>query len=123
VATIRGYLLAAPVPRGARAVVAVRHGPEDAVAELNALVDLGLRVRDVIVEHAVYGELRVELRLASRADVDAWATATARSGAHLLSELTEGVHLHTVEADDPARLAAARSALERLGFLLSEDLS
>ncbi len=123
VATIRGYILAAPTPTGARAVVAVRHAPKDALTELHALVDLGVRVRDVVVEHAVYGELRVELQLASRADVDAWAAATARSGAHLLSELTDGVHLHTLEADDPARLAEARASLGRLGFVLPEESS
>lgn len=121
VATVRGYLLAKPTPGGIRAVVAVRHGPEDAIAELTALVDLGVLVRDVVVEHAVYGELRVELRLASRTDVTAWAASTARTGAHLLSSLTDGVHLHTLEAESPARLAEARAALDRLGYLLPED--
>lgn len=121
VATVRGYLLAKPGAGGIRAVVAVRHDPQDAVAELTALVDLGVLVCDVVVEHAVYGELRVELRLASRTDVATWAASTARTGAHLLSELTDGVHLHTLEADDPARLAEARAVLDRLGFLLPED--
>lgn len=119
VATVRGYLLA-PAAGGAahRAVVAVRHRPEETEAELTALVDHGVRVVDVVVEHPVYGELRGELQLASRSDVEAWAEATRRAGAHLLSELTEGVHLHTLETDDPARLERARAALGRLGFLL-----
>ncbi len=119
VATVRGYLLAPAAGQAARrAVVAVRHRPEEAEAELSALVDQGVRVVDVVVEHVVYGELRGELHLASRPDVEAWAEATRRAGAHLLSELTEGVHLHTLEADDPARLERARAALARLGFLL-----
>lgn len=119
VATVRGYLLT-PATGGAahRAIVAVRHRPEETEAELTALVDHGVRVVDVVVEHPVYGELRAELQLASRSDVDAWAEATRRAGAHLLSELTEGVHLHTLEADDPARLERARAAIGRLGFLL-----
>lgn len=119
VATVRGYLLAPAAERLAhRAVVAVRHRPADAEAELTALVDEGVRVVDVVVEHPVYGELRGELHLASRSDVEAWAEAGRRAGAHLLSELTEGVHLHTLEADDPARIERAKSALARLGFLL-----
>lgn len=119
VATVRGYLLAPAAGQAAhRAVVAVRHRPEEAEAELTALVDHGVRVVDVVVEHPVYGELRGELHLASPSDVEAWAEATRRAGAHLLSELTEGVHLHTLEADDPARLERARAALARLGFLL-----
>ena len=122
VATVRGYLLA---PRdGAdrpRIVVAVRHRPEDAVGELTALVDLGVRIVDVVVEHPVYGELRAALHIASRSDVEAWAASTRRSGAHLLSELTDGVHLHTLEADAPERLAAAEAALDRLGYRLADD--
>lgn len=119
VATVRGYLIAPATGRLARrAVVAVRHRPEEAETELAAVVDQGVRVVDVVVEHQVYGELRGELHLASRSDVEAWAEATRQSGAHLLSELTGGVHLHTLEADDEDRLERARNAIARLGFLL-----
>jgi hypothetical protein len=121
VATVRGYLHAPNTGDDrTRAVVAARHRPEDAVEELNALVDLGVRVVDVVVEHPVYGELRVELRLASRADVQVWAEVTRQSGAHLLSELTDGVHLHTLEAEEPERLTRATAALARLGFLVED---
>jgi transcriptional regulator of NAD metabolism len=121
VATVRGYLLAPTAEHDrARTVVAVRHRPEDAVDELNALVDLGVRVVDVVVEHPVYGELRVELQLASRADVQAWAEATRQSGAHLLSELTGGVHLHTLEAKDREQVPRAKAALGRLGFIVDD---
>src|SRR5947209_6103673 len=57
VATPRGYLRG--TPRGGRAtyreVLAVQHPRELIEAELNALVDVGLRVIDVVVEHPVYG--------------------------------------------------------------------
>ena len=119
VATVRGYLLAAAVDRlPYRAVVAVRHRPEETEDELTALVDLGVRVVDVAIEHPLYGELRGELHLASPADVRSWAEATRRSGAHLLSELTDGVHLHTLEAASETRLDDARAALAERGFLL-----
>lgn len=121
VATVRGYLLLRPPGADlARAVVAVRHAPAEAEAELTALVDLGVRVVDVVVEHPVYGELRAQLHIESRADVAAWAEATRRSGAHLLSELTDGVHLHTLETSAAERLEAARAALQRLGMLLAD---
>ena len=121
VATVRGYLLATVAGRlPHRAVVAVRHGPEEAEAELMALVDLGCRIVDVVVEHPVYGELRAELHLASPADVRVWADATRRSGAHLLSELTGGIHLHTLEAGTDALLERARAVLAERGYLLDD---
>lgn len=118
VATVRGYLLAPSAGASPRAVVAVRHGPEQSELELMTLIDLGVRVLDVVVEHAVYGELRGELHLGSRTDVEDWLAATRESGVHLLSELTGGVHLHTLEADRADRLELARTALARRGFLL-----
>jgi len=121
VATVRGYLLATAAGRLAhRRVVAVRHGPEEAEAELLALVDLGVRVVDVVVEHPVYGELRGQLQLASPADVRAWAEATRSSGVRLLSELTEGIHLHALEAPTGALLERARSVLAERGYLLDD---
>lgn len=118
IATPRGYLRA--TPRGGRAtyreVLAVQHPREMIEAELNALVDLGLRVIDVIVEHPVYGELRGALMLESRADVK---TFLGRLGdAEPLSVLTRGVHLHTVETSRPGAIKEGRRALRQLGILL-----
>ena len=119
VATVRGYLLVPAADRlPYRAVVAVRHRPEETEDELMTLVDPGVRVVDVVVEHPLYGELRGELHLASPADVRSWAEATRHSGVHLLSELTDGVHLHTLEAGSEARLDEARAALAARGYLL-----
>ena len=120
----RGYVWtpedgAAPAdPRRVRARIAVRHTPAESAVELHALVGAGVRVVDVIVEHPLYGELRGLLDLATPAEVDAWVEALARHHASLLSALTGGVHLHTVEATDPLALAAARDRLSTLGFLL-----
>jgi len=119
VATVRGYLLAtSPGPSAARRVITVHHAPEYAVEELTALVDTGARVVDVIVVHPVYGELRAELDLRSRRDVQLWAERCAETGARLLSELTDGTHVHTLEADQEQILDAAEDAVRRLGFLV-----
>jgi len=101
-----------------RTRVAVRHTPRDTATELYALVDAGVRVVDVVVEHPLYGELRGLLDLGTRADVEGWLGALAEHNASMLSALTGGVHLHTLEAADPLCLARARSRLIALGFLL-----
>jgi transcriptional regulator of NAD metabolism len=121
VATVRGYLLATtPTSSVVRRVIGVRHGPDQVVEELTALVDTGVRVVDVVVAHPVYGELRAELDLRSRRDVQLWAERCHATEAHLLSELTDGAHVHTLEADQEQILDAAEEALRRLGFLVQD---
>jgi transcriptional regulator of NAD metabolism len=121
VATVRGYLLApAAGVHANRLVVAIRHAAEQAQDELQAIVDVRVRVVDVVVDHPVYGEVRGPLLLDSPADVRAWAKATAETRAHLLSELTDGVHIHTLESSDPDRLRRAAAALAEHGYLREE---
>ena len=103
-ATPRGYLL----PRGAAGVtctLACRHTALQMEEELNAIVDQGCTVLDVVVEHPIYGQLTGPLHLSSRYDVAP------------LSQLTEGVHLHTVRCPDRQAADRVREALERLGLL------
>lgn len=120
VATPQGYLLAERLaPMAQRTVLACRHGREETDDELTTLVDLGVRVIDVIVEHPIYGELRGMLALESREDVRHFVRRLHESGAALLSALTKGVHLHTVEASRPEMLDRAREALRNKGYLLS----
>lgn len=122
IATPQGYVLARP-RREHRAVLAVRHARDETERELMALVDAGVFVLDVVVEHPLYGELRGNLMLGSRADVTAWVARWQATHAELLSALTRGVHLHTVEAMSPAAIERAREALRALGFLLEPTTS
>lgn len=120
-ATSRGYLLPDANAGGhISAILAVRHPPDATVDELYTLVDHGLRIVDVIVDHPFYGELRGVLMLESRADIDSWWAVARASGARLLSELTDGLHLHTVTTRSPANLERARAALRARGFLVEE---
>jgi len=117
-ATPRGYFLPPHVPAGHRTVVAVRHTREQTEDELTTLVDLGVEVVDVVVEHAMYGELKASLRIASRADVQQFMRQLEETGARLLCELTNGLHLHTLEARRPELLESARQALAARGYLV-----
>lgn len=117
-ATPRGYYLPAGARRGHRAILACRHAPERTEEELYILVDHGVKVLDVIVEHPVYGELRGSLMLESRADVQDFLAQVSSSRATLLSSLTGGVHLHTIEASRPELISRAKAKLRVRGFLL-----
>ncbi|HEY8394071.1 MAG TPA: transcription repressor NadR [Thermaerobacter sp.] len=124
-ATPQGYVYTAP-PAAAHArhvwQVAVRHGPslEEIERELTAIVDEGARIRDVVVEHPIYGELRGLLMIASRYDVRRFCQRMRETGAEPLLTLGGGVHLHTLEAEDAGARQRVEEALRRLGFLLED---
>ncbi len=101
-------------------VIACKHRWEETETELNTLVDHGVQVLDVIVEHPIYGELRGSLMLKNRRDVQHFLKNIEDSGASLLSSLTGGVHLHTVAAETESLIDEACQALSRLGILLDD---
>ena len=108
VGTSRGYLLASAFSSsGHRAVLAVRHGPNDTEDELSLLLDLGVRVVDVVVDHPIYGELRGMLMLDSRDDLREWLSSLKERNGRLLSELTGG--------NPPAHRGGAQTGAARAG--------
>ncbi|WP_034630977.1 transcription repressor NadR [Desulfotruncus alcoholivorax] len=119
-ATPQGYLLPQGTGVREKAVLAVKHTPLETEAELNTMVDFGLKVLDVQVEHPLYGELKGYLMLESRQDVKRFLDRVKVEGVSLLSSLTNGVHLHTVEYRRREDLEEARQALRKNGFLISE---
>ncbi len=115
-ATPRGYLLPRP-PAGVSCTFACRHRADRMEEELNAIVDQGCTVLDVIVEHPIYGQLTGPLRLSSRYEVEQFVARCRQEEAAPLSQLTEGVHLHTVLCPDREAAGRVREALEKLDFL------
>ena len=87
--------------------------------ELNAIVDQGCTVLDVVVEHPVYGQITGRLDLSSRYEVSEFIRRVNQSRSHPLSDLTDGIHLHTVSCPDEGAWRRVLAALEREGFLLS----
>lgn len=116
-ATPRGYVLSRR-PAGLERRVACVHAPEEMEAELNAIVDAGGEVADVIVEHPVYGQLTGILGVRSRYDVQEFLRKVREDGARPLSDLTGGIHLHTIRCCDEETYQRVQKALENKGFLL-----
>lgn len=123
-ATARGYLYIEKQKEGDvppyQWVIAVKHKPEETKEELTILVDHGVTVREVSVEHPVYGDLTGSLMLSNRRDVEMFIDKMNKTNASLLSELTSGVHMHTISAASEEQLIEACNALKRAGFLLSD---
>lgn len=120
-ATPRGYVLAQE-QLGLLRTVACVHQPEEMGDELRLMVDNGCDVLDVVVEHPVYGQLTGQLQLRSRYDVDQFLRRVTEHGAKPLSDLTGGIHLHTLRCPDEAAYQRVLKHLKAAGFLLDEGV-
>ncbi|MDM5156625.1 transcription repressor NadR [Bacillus sp. DX1.1] len=120
IATAQGYLYLKPQAKQNtfERVIVCQHKPEEVRQELTTLVDHGVTIKDVKVEHPVYGDLTASIMVGNRFDVEQYLKKIEDTKAVYLSQLTEGIHLHTIEADSTAKLNAACEALDRAGFLV-----
>ena len=84
------------------------------------MVDQGCTVLDVIVEHPIYGQLTGPLQLSSRYDVAQFIRRCTQSDARPLSDLTEGIHLHTLSCPSEEAFSRVQAGLRELGALLEE---
>ena len=111
-----------PAPGGYTGILACVHRTTDEMrTELYAVVDQGGIVVDVAVENPLYGELRGNLNLASRYDVDNFIEQAAHTPEGLLSRMTGGVHLHTLRCPDEASFHRMEAALEKAGILYKKE--
>lgn len=104
-----------------RRIVACKHSREQTKEELDMIVDCGVTVVNVIVEHPFYGDLTGSLMLKSRLEVEKFYNDLMENKFTLLAALTDGVHLHTLEADSLEKLDAATKALSEAGILILDD--
>ena len=119
-ATPRGYCIQRS-GQGLLRRVAVRHSSEAMEAELNAIVDQGCTVVDVIVEHPLYGQLTGSLQLSSRYDVAQFIARSQSADAMPLSQLTDGTHLHTLLCSSENAFQRVTARLREQGILLEES--
>ena len=71
----------------------------------------------MFVYHKVYGVVRAELNISSRADIDAYMMEIKSGKSNLLSNLTSGYHYHTVLAKNDRILDTIQQKLTEQGFL------
>lgn len=120
-ATPRGYQMH-PAAQGYTGILACVHRTaEEMRRELYTVVDHGGVMVDVAVENALYGELRGNLNLASRYDMDAFLRQAEHSPECLLSRMTGGVHLHTLRCPDEAAFRRIEAALDAAGLLYRRE--
>ncbi len=119
IATSQGYIFIKEKEnsRPSRVIIST-HNPEQTIDELYLIVDCGVTVKDVKVEHPLYGNLSAPIGVSNRSDVDQFYEKVKTTKAPLLLQLTGGPHLHTIEADSEEQLEQAVQKLTAAGYIV-----
>lgn len=119
IATSQGYLYMPAMSKGhVEKIVACCHDRSRTEEELNMIVDHGVTVKDVKVEHPVYGDLTASIMVSNRQEVQVFLKEINETKAPLLSQLTAGMHLHTLSAPNMQIIERAEASLKEAGILV-----
>ena len=88
--------------------------------ELSIIVDNGGKVLNVVVAHDVYGQIMADLILETREDVRAFFERMSSSQTGPLLQISNGIHIHTVEASSERILDNIERDLSDHGYLVTE---
>lgn len=119
IATPRGYVLD-DLSTHQTYTLAVKHYQDTLADELYTIVDLGGEIIDVIVEHPIYGQLTGKLHISSRYDVDQFMKKIDTGVAKPLSQLTNGLHLHTIKCPNEDIYHRIVTALDEKKYLFKK---
>ena len=95
----------------------VHHTNDEVEDELNAIVDFGGTVLDVMVNHRAYGKMTAALHIKCRRDVHIFVENLRSGKSTPLLNVTSGYHFHTVSADSEAVLDEIEQMLSERGYL------
>lgn len=115
--TTRGYCLERADQSQRVRIFKVCHTDEQVEDELNAIVDLGGTVLDVMVNHRAYGKMTASLNIRSRRDVHVFVDNIRSGKSAPLLTVTSGYHFHTVAADSETILDEIEEMLRQKGYL------
>lgn len=113
----RGYFLEREANYGVKKVIICKHDGNEVLDEFYTVVDNGGRFLNVIVEHPIYGQITAELNIASRYDGEEFVKSVKESNASQLSDLTNGIHYHTILCPDEDAFDRIIKGLKEKGIL------
>ena len=117
-ATPSGYVIPAEKENTLqlKSILCKHGGYEEMEQELTIMVDMGMKVIDVIVQHPLYGKIQRSLNIGSRMDVEDFMRNLRKDKAEPLSSLTGGEHIHTLEVPNERAFHRMIEELKEKGF-------
>ena len=116
-ATRRGYRLEHAPSGGLLKSIVCRHSSNQVLDEFYAVVDNGGSVVSVEVEHPIYGQISADLSIDSRFDAQEFVQRQKSTNASQLSDLTGGIHVHTLRVPDESAYERILKQLAASGIL------
>ena len=113
--TNRGYVLSESVTVGR--VFYVNHTDDELEKELCAVVDMGGKVVNVMVDHGVYGKMEAVLNISSRLHVQTFMDDIKSGKSSPLKNITSNDHAHLIEAESEEILDLIEAKFKELGIL------
>lgn len=117
IATPDGYIYNKNTSK-VKSIIAVNHNRDEIIDELKTVVKYGGIIDDVIIEHPLYGEIRGNLMIKNLNDLNKFEIEFENKNIKPLSDLTNGVHIHTIVADDEENIKLIKRELKEKGLLL-----
>ncbi len=120
IATPQGYMIYNSISITKTIECRNHNDVEDFYEELKTIIDLGGTVKDVIVKHPIYGEIKVELDISSNRDINEFIEKASNDEFKQLSILTKDSHIHTIEAKNEDVIEDIISSLSDKNILLNK---
>ena len=119
ISTNRGYIIQ-NTPTAVSRIFKVQHSDEQIEDELNAIVDLGGTVVNVMVHHKIYGQIEAPLGINSRKKVQDFIAGIKSGKSSPLKNITSNYHYHTIEAENEETLDLIVQALKQKSYLIEQ---
>ena len=87
------------------------------LSELQTIIDLGGKIKDVIVEHPTSGSIKAELNISSNRDLRKFIEKSKSHDFKQLSSLSKDYHIHTIEVPDKDTFEEIKKELEEKDIL------
>lgn len=101
---------------GIKKVISTIHNDNVAMnKELLIIVENGGKVIDIVVEHEIYGELRANLYIETKEDIEKFMKKI--EVVEPLSKITHGIHLHTISVEKIEDYEKIKEKLDLEGLL------
>ncbi|MEG0856312.1 MAG: transcription repressor NadR [Terrisporobacter sp.] len=116
-ATSTGYIIYSTEKKEFQIKCKNHENSEHLLLELQTIVDMGAKVKDVVVDHPTYGTIRADLNVSTNRDIKKFMDKTNRDGFKQLSTLSQKYHVHTIEVPSDLSLEELEEELRERNIL------